>query len=90
VARNLSLTELVASVSHVLGSDVEQFALRKGHDVAATPLREMSFDSLAILEFGIYLEETYGISVNPGQFTLAATTTIQDLLDFVNRNVSKL
>lgn len=84
MAETLSRAELASSMSQVLGFDVEEFSRKRGGDLLNFPLREMYFDSLTILEFGILLEDMFGVSVNPGQFSLTATTTVQELLDFIN------
>jgi acyl carrier protein len=76
--------ELVMAVLSVLSRDLDEIEGAFGMAIRSIPLRKLNFDSLAILELVIALEESHGISLNPSDFALSAEATIDELLDYVN------
>ena len=80
----LTQDEFVTVLLRVLSRDLEEIEGAFGVPVSGIPLRELNFDSLSILELAIDIEESYGISLNPGDFVLSPQATIGGLFDYVN------
>lgn len=87
--KNLSTADVVAAINEVLSIDVDERAREAGVETGTLELRHISFDSLAILELGILLEEVHDISVNPAIFPLTAGATVENLRDFINAQQRK-
>jgi acyl carrier protein len=85
----ISINELVAAINDILLIDVNERAKEAGVEAGTLELRHLSFDSLAILELGILLEEIHEISINPAFFPLIASATVGDLRDFINAKHNK-
>lgn len=86
--RTISTADVVKVIKEVLSIDVDQRASEAGVEIDSLALRTLSFDSLAILQLGIILEEAYAISINPAFFPLTATATVGELRDFINATAS--
>jgi acyl carrier protein len=82
--KTISTADLVTAINEVLSIDVDERAREAGVETDTLALRHISFDSLAILELGILLEEVHDISVNPAIFPLTASATVEELRDFIN------
>ena len=87
--KNLSNADIVTAINEVLSIDVDERAREAGMETGALELRHISFDSLAILELGILLEEIHEISVNPAIFPLTAGATVENLREFINAQQRK-
>jgi len=85
----ISIEEVVAAINEVLSIDLNERAKEAGVETGTLELRHISFDSLAILELGIHLEEVHEISINPAFFPLTASATVGDLRDFINAEHKK-
>lgn len=82
----LNLANLLGEILEVTGADPD--GENEISPTATTPLRELGFDSLALLELGIILEEKYSVSVNTASFRMPPNATADDLWKFLkNRQI---
>jgi acyl carrier protein len=82
--KSISQEDLIVALENVLAIRIKDESGGTDQLLLSEPLRKLPLDSLSILELGIYLEDTHGISINPGAFSLGPEATISDLLAFIN------
>lgn len=77
---SIALSDAISLCSTTLGTDIRTSPSLAGRAPEDTPLRDLGFDSLSLLELAIRLEDEKGISLNPSQVELTPETTLVSLL----------
>lgn len=76
-------TVILEHIGTVIGRDFSTSSPEQHQDLLGSSLRSLGFDSLALLELGIQLEDALGLDFNPGEFTLRPESTVAELIETV-------
>lgn len=79
---------LLITIGQVIGQDFSGLATEEGGAALGQTLRSFGFDSLALLELGIQLEDSLSITFNPAGFTLQPESTVGELLEAVEKQIN--